>query len=80
MKHLPVYFCTLGSNVLLRIVFTLSPYSFFRVRGHPYKPTSKSTKVGRCGLDASGSGPAIGTCEDGNETLGSIKDRDFLTS
>jgi hypothetical protein len=36
--------------------------------------------VGRCGLDASGSGlgPVVGSCGHSNETLGSIKGREFL--
>jgi hypothetical protein len=37
--------------------------------------------MGICGLDASGSGqgPFVGPCEDGNETCGPIKARNFLT-
>jgi hypothetical protein len=37
-------------------------------------------RMGRCGLDASGSrqGPVVGSCENGNEHLGSIKGRVFL--
>jgi hypothetical protein len=36
---------------------------------------SKGKKVGRCGLDSSGSGqrPVAGSCEHCNETSGSIK-------
>jgi len=36
--------------------------------------------VGRCGLDASGSGqgPVVGCCEHGNETSGSVKGGEFL--
>jgi hypothetical protein len=36
--------------------------------------------VGKCGLDASGSGngPMAGCCEHGNETPGSIKGGEFL--
>jgi hypothetical protein len=36
--------------------------------------------VGRCGLDASGSGqePMAGCCEQGNEPSGSIKGREFI--
>jgi len=36
--------------------------------------------VGRCGLDASGSGqePEAGSCEHGNEPLGSMKGGEFL--
>jgi hypothetical protein len=35
--------------------------------------------VGGCGLDSSGSaqGPVTGTCEYGNESLGSIKGGEF---
>jgi hypothetical protein len=36
--------------------------------------------VGRCGLDAhgSGQGPVAGPCEHGNELSGSIKGSEFL--
>jgi hypothetical protein len=36
--------------------------------------------VGNCGLDASGSGqgPIAGSCEHGNESSGSTKDREFF--
>jgi hypothetical protein len=36
--------------------------------------------VGRCGLDASGSGygPVAGSCKHGNEPSGSIKGGEFL--
>jgi hypothetical protein len=36
--------------------------------------------VRRCGLDSSGSGqgPVAGSCEHGNEPLGSIKGEEFL--
>jgi hypothetical protein len=36
-------------------------------------------KVGRCGMDASGSGyrPVAGSCEHGNEILGSIRGGEF---
>jgi hypothetical protein len=36
--------------------------------------------MGRCGLDASGSGqePAVGSCEHGDEPSGSIKGGEFL--
>jgi hypothetical protein len=36
--------------------------------------------VGRCGLDASGSGQGLGAgpCEHGNEPMGSVKSREFL--
>jgi hypothetical protein len=30
-----------------------------------------------CGLDSSGSGPVMGSCEHGNEPLGSIKGEEF---
>jgi hypothetical protein len=38
------------------------------------------SRVGTCGLDASGSGQgsAVGSCEHGNELSGSIKGREFL--
>jgi hypothetical protein len=38
--------------------------------------------VERCGLEASGSGEGqvAGCCENDNETLGSIKGREFLNS
>jgi len=38
--------------------------------------------MGRCGMDASdsGQGPMAGSCEYGNELLGSIKPGNFLTS
>jgi hypothetical protein len=38
------------------------------------------SRVGRCGLDSSGSGlgPVAGSCELGNELSGSIKGRKFL--
>jgi hypothetical protein len=37
-------------------------------------------KWGGCGLDSSGSGygPVVGSCEHGNEPLGSIKGGEFL--
>jgi hypothetical protein len=36
--------------------------------------------VGSCGLDASGSGqgPVMGSCERGNESLGSVKGGEYL--
>jgi hypothetical protein len=36
--------------------------------------------VGSCGPDSSGSGQGLlaGSCDHGNEPLGSIKDREFL--
>jgi len=41
--------------------------------------TTQGSRVGRCGLDSSGSGwgTLVGSCEHGNESLGSIKGREF---
>jgi len=40
----------------------------------------KEDEMGRCGLDKSYSrqGPVTGSCEHGNESLGSIKGGEFL--
>jgi hypothetical protein len=50
------------------------------VMGRSYQNGSSGNRVGRCGLDSSGSGqgPLMGYCEHGSEPSGYIKGGEFL--
>jgi hypothetical protein len=59
----------------IRFIFRLPTYLLI-----PSCNGSYGNRVGRCELDASGSGqgPMAGSCEHGNEPMGSIKGQEFL--